>query len=186
MSTETELAWAAGFFDGDGSTTLSRSNSLNSNGSAVYLHRQLEMKISQVESYVGQCPTVLTRFQQAVGGLGSIRQKTTLTQTGNTVWHYSLTGVNNIKQVLGLLWPYLDIVKREQASNHLVEWEWYKAVTPTGAPRYPDDLVSSILSDYNSGQFTQKFLASKYGVSTAYVSRLVNNKESWQLAEQKG
>ncbi len=56
-----ELAWAAGFFDGDGWTAHVR-------------HRSTGRAVAQInQASAGGVPEVLIRFQAAVGGLGHIR-----------------------------------------------------------------------------------------------------------------
>ena len=59
MLDKIELAWAAGFFDGEGTTTLHR-------------HKQNKlgyMRVSVMQFYDPEC---LYRFQKAVGGLGHV------------------------------------------------------------------------------------------------------------------
>ena len=92
----TELAWAAGFFDGEGHVRC------NVGG-------RIALTIAQID------PTVLIRFQSAMGGLGKLygpyKQKV---PNGHEYWQYSVNGFVKVQQVLVLLWSYLSLVKREQ------------------------------------------------------------------------
>ena len=97
MSARTDLAWAAGFFDGEGSTYTAPANNNSSS---------IRIGISQND------PEVLERFAEAVG-VGRI--------TGphpygtNPRWNYQTGGLANVQYVLGQLWPWLGKVKLEQA-----------------------------------------------------------------------
>jgi len=85
---ETDRAWAAGFFDGEGCCNFSSSN------------RRL---------YMGQKDRrVLDKFQGIVGGkvYGPFK-------TGN-VYQYYLGG-EKAQEALLLMWPYLSEIKRKQA-----------------------------------------------------------------------
>lgn len=94
---ELELAWAAGFYDGEGSTgTTGR-------GRNCYLRAAID----QVE------PEPLRRFREAVGGLGSITGPHEREGNRRPVWHYYATHHDAI-QVLELLSPYLSDPKRKQ------------------------------------------------------------------------
>jgi hypothetical protein len=98
---ETELAWAAGFFDGEGSTMVAR------------------CKPKAVEYYyfrlsVGQTnPETLERFQRAVGGMGAISGPRLRKDGRKPFWQWQLTGQKGI-EVMEQLWPYLSEEKRNQ------------------------------------------------------------------------
>jgi len=101
VGTNTELAWAAGFFDGEGSTWLHKS-SLNKDGT-----RSTSVRIN-----VGQKDLrPLTRFHSAVGGLGYIYRK------GSGMWQYQVARKADVHQVIWALWPYLSEPKQEQISK---------------------------------------------------------------------
>lgn len=99
-----ELAWAAGFFDGEGSTFV--------------LGRKNHPKISITQAPDppnGTPPAVLHRFYRAVGEIGNIggpyREK-----TGELKWIYTAHGHEMVQAVITLLWTWLGKVKREQAA----------------------------------------------------------------------
>src|SRR5207245_6862454 len=90
-----EIAHAAGFFDGDGCTSMSR----DSSG-----FRVPRLTISQKD------PRELTRFRAAVLGLGSIQKR-----RGRPLSDYNAVALQHAQAVLALLWPWLGELKREQA-----------------------------------------------------------------------
>src|SRR4051812_26863754 len=99
LQSRLELAWAAGFFDGEGSTVVSPS------------HRSLMVTISQVER------ANLFRFRAAVGGAGSISAPRALPKRQPiSAWRVYAAGG---QFVLQRLWPYLGEAKRGQALRAL-------------------------------------------------------------------
>jgi hypothetical protein len=87
----TEIAWAAGFFDGEGHIYFHRGQS----SSAVRL------RVRQRE------PELLLRFQRAVGGYGRIyREK-------SGIYSFECEGWRAY-EIVNALWPYLGSHKRTQ------------------------------------------------------------------------
>lgn len=104
------LAWAAGFYDGEGCTHLSFS-SPRADGSRSY---SPSMTIAQTDR------RVLERFQRALTGMGSIDgpfQKKN--PKWNQTWVWRISSYERTAQVICLLWPWLDEIKQEQATNVL-------------------------------------------------------------------
>lgn len=97
-----DLAWAAGFYDGEGSTSRVRRRTKSG----------VRIGISQKE------PLLLLRFKDAVGGVGNIRPPA----KGEKCWQYTITRFNDILYVIEVLWPHLGITKRRQALNAFVAW----------------------------------------------------------------
>ena len=95
MSEQTELAWCAGFFDGEGCTTL---------GGRAGGRRRLRVVISQRER------EVLDRFARAVG-IGNTGGPYNYGQGSRYL--YVVTG-RNAETVVRAIWPYLGTVKRDQ------------------------------------------------------------------------
>lgn len=89
---DTELAWAAGFFDGEGYC-----------GSA----RRPKLVISQNE------PETLYRFQAAVG-IGKVTGPYDYPYKKNPFWRYSTGSIDNTNVAITKLWPYLSRPKRRQ------------------------------------------------------------------------
>lgn len=100
-----ELAWAAGFFDGEGYIAF-RLNNANKNGK---YYRRIEIQIGQIDTFV------LERFARAVD-CGTVYGPVGLeTRDGRSpLYKYNLTGIDNIKRVWHLLMPYLSPIKLEQ------------------------------------------------------------------------
>lgn len=94
-----ELAWAAGFFDGEG-TVMWRGR-----------------KRAELSLVVGQSDIrPLRRFQAAVGGLGTVRgpyfQKN---PKHKPYWVFGVGSHKNTQAVVAMLWNWLSEPKREQA-----------------------------------------------------------------------
>lgn len=99
---ETELAWVAGFFDGEGWSG-------NQQGS-------LRAAISQIEK------EPLDRVQMATG-LGQVRENKSATST--CLWCWTVNG-NDTQKFFDLIWPYLDSVKKMQAKRAIARVKWFK------------------------------------------------------------
>src|SRR5215471_11956860 len=87
------LAWAAGFFDGEGCSYLTR----NQRGTF-----QPCTEVNQLHR------AVLDRFQAAVGGMGSLRLRPDHKQRRpHPMWSFYTRSWKPTLTVLTLLWPYL-------------------------------------------------------------------------------
>jgi hypothetical protein len=95
---EIELAWAAGFFDGEGHVRSKK----DANG------RRAEMQVAQKTR---EC---LERLQKAIGGVGTIGGPY---HSRNPVYFWYLTKTPEVDRVLTILWPYLSGPKRTQAEK---------------------------------------------------------------------
>lgn len=112
---ETEHAWAAGFFDGEGCLYLTGSAaSSGRRGVALYLP----------QASAGLVPETLTRFHSAVEGRGRI----TGPHAPRSPWsklpqyHWRIGGRESVSAVLAVLWPWLGAVSRQRivaAAVHL-------------------------------------------------------------------
>jgi hypothetical protein len=112
---ETERAWAAGFFDGEGCLYLSgRVSSAGRRGVGLYLP----------QASAGPVPEALTRFHAAVEYRGAI----TGPHAPRSPWsklpqyHWRSRGRDDVVAVLRVLWPWLGIVSRRKivdAATHL-------------------------------------------------------------------
>jgi hypothetical protein len=98
-----ELAWAAGWFDGEGFIGLRG--------------RALSMAIPQTD------PRPLRRFQSAVLGLGIIDGPwQPRTAHWKPKWTWRVQSFENVQAVVGLLWAFLSEPKREQARKALTAY----------------------------------------------------------------
>ena len=101
---DTELAWAAGFYDGEGCTSLLKKN------------KNVSVRASCAQKDV----RLLERFHAAVGGLGKIGPPQ---KSGVSNWFSNSHPI--AKEVLDLLWPYLGPAKREQAERCFAQSTWH-------------------------------------------------------------
>lgn len=109
-----ELAWAAGFFDGEGTTHgRVRTERPGKNGDTTTLH----MKVAQV------CREPLDRFHHAVRGLGKIygpyNTRVLYGPTGKQyrcqpIWEWRISNWRDAQAAYTLLWKYLSPPKRAQ------------------------------------------------------------------------
>lgn len=97
----TELAWAAGLFDGEGHIGLRR----QVKGSRVYFQRAMGVTNTDLE--------LLQRFHAAIGDGRIGSPWTPPTREHSTKWQWQLTGRKRIEDVFGLLAPFLSSTKRE-------------------------------------------------------------------------
>lgn len=96
-----ELAWAAGFYDGEGYVGISRG-------------RQIGVNITQVH------PAVLERLRDAVK-LGKLYGPYTRKKvTYSPCWYYQIYGFERVQYFFCLLWPWLSPEKKIQAKAALL------------------------------------------------------------------
>jgi len=108
-----ELAWAAGFFDGEGNIRAK----LNKQSPRSYYY--LAISINQVD------PQVLERFRRAVG-VGKVagpydRSRYAGAFSRKPQWTYEAYSFEKIQAVLAMLWKWLSPVKQEQARTAIME-----------------------------------------------------------------
>jgi hypothetical protein len=106
----TEAAWAAGFFDGEGSTTCCKHEARKQ---AIYF--RVACQIDQLHPYV------LRRFQRAVG-VGKVRGPYGLKK----VYKWSVCAFSEVIAVLGVLEPYLSPVKQRQFKHAIKKMQQYR------------------------------------------------------------
>lgn len=100
-----ELAWAAGFFDGEGTTAA-----VNTRGKA----RQIIVAVSQAGDHA---MVLLERFKVAVGVGAIYRLKTKPNR--KTAYSWRTGKFSNVKITLAALWPWLGPAKKAQAVSAL-------------------------------------------------------------------
>ena len=103
-----QLAWAAGFFDGEGSI-----HSANSKLKKTYPN----VGITQVGAHGRE---LLERFQNAVGGIGKIYGPYKKTIAGNPRYQWETWGFEKSQAVIAMLWEFLGPVKRAKAKKILL------------------------------------------------------------------
>jgi hypothetical protein len=118
--TETQVAWAAGLFDGEGSASTYLPQQR--------LTRRRQMQVSQ-GGVAGEFPLVLVRFRDALGGVGGI--------TGpyrGYLYYWKTTRNDVIDDVSQALWPFLSRDKRVQLGKAALEVGRAVPVLTRGAP----------------------------------------------------
>ena len=123
------LAWAAGFFDGEG-TTVARTD--QSRGT----YRRLIVTASQLGR--PRVPAALVKFQRAMLGVGSI------TSERDGLYRWRAHGRIGAEVALALMWPWLGPVKRAQAGEALcaVARQYTDGTVASRAARYRPDYVA--------------------------------------------
>lgn len=94
-----QLAWAAGFFDGEGSTIVHEPR-----------RGYLRLTVSVPQSGGPEPPEVLYRFKAAMLGLGEIGP-----QNSEGMWVWRSRSGEEGQAAIALLWPQLGTVRRAQA-----------------------------------------------------------------------
>lgn len=105
------LAWAAGFYDGEGCTSVT--------GRDRTSPRSIRMQVGQIH------PEVLERFQAAIGGIGRIYASD---RPRSNPYMFVVSSRADVHQAIWLLWPWLGSVKREQAERVIAR---YHSLEPT-------------------------------------------------------
>jgi hypothetical protein len=129
-----QLAWAAGLFDGEGCSSARRQKR-----KAKAL--RIQASVSQSSHSAEVVPSVLVRFQRAVGGMGSIGAAYLDERSGTFAYQWRAGSFEEAQAVIALLWANLGAVKRAQAADAFgrfrAQYETIRPVyrTPTRARR---------------------------------------------------
>lgn len=102
-----ELAWAAGFFDGDGCFHC---------GSRITNERQRAHILAIIDQ---KDPQVLKKFKNAVS-FGRINGPNKI-----GMWRYSIANFEGFQAVGAMLWAFLSPIKREQFTAALKKYHTY-------------------------------------------------------------
>lgn len=115
-----ELAWAGGFFSGEGSTGLSRFSTAGKKGKPrKYWKRYPCMQLAQVGS-----TETLDRFNHAIGNLGKVRGPYgPYAANKQPYYQFQIIGADKIEQTIAMLWPYLSTAKQEQAMKTMAAFK---------------------------------------------------------------
>jgi len=163
-----DLAWAAGFFDGEGSTELCKRNSKNG-----YIQKTLRMEIGQVADN----KEVLYRFKSCVREIGKIYDPYQPKNKNNRpTMKWSISSFKDCQTVIAMLWPWLSSTKRIQAKQAITECveHFRKPRVLSIQPYLSTEKVSKIREIYSKGDVTHKELGLKYNVSGATIRRVIN------------
>jgi len=105
---QTELAWAAGFFDGEGSCHISKDNKKDGRKYKYLIVSLTQNNIQPLE-----------RFQKAVLGLGNINGPHT--KGGSWTYKLAFNNFEDAQAVVGFIWKFLSPPKRNQIKQTLVD-----------------------------------------------------------------
>jgi hypothetical protein len=108
---ETELAWAAGFFDGEGSTTIHKRC------------KERNRTPRPVISIVHNTREQLDRFCAAIDDGKVYGPYDRKKPNHSPYYHLLVTGYYRVKPALDKLWPYLSIHKKQQAEKVFITLE---------------------------------------------------------------
>lgn len=113
------LAWAAGFFDGEGTAVLTNTRPIPSR-IGVRSQERIGVRLAVTQHYR---PDTVIRFHESVGGLGRI---TGPHSSKGTAWHprwdWSATRIAHVLAVVPMLWPFLSEPKRDQIERCMLPW----------------------------------------------------------------
>jgi hypothetical protein len=125
MVNREELAWAAGFYDGEGCTYAREAGRRQNRGSGI------GMAIQQIDL------RPLERFQSAVLGVGNLRgpYQHASAKGRSPMYSWAIYNWRDANAVIGLLWEFLSEPKRQQIRESLAIFRtdpgWGR---PTGRP----------------------------------------------------
>jgi hypothetical protein len=159
------LAWAAGFFDGEGTVNISTRRT-SCNGERQYL--TINLCVSQTD------PKILHKFKEIcnMGGRvnGPYCPKTT---NSSPYWSYAVHGLKHTQLIISRLWPWLSEEKRKQATEAFVKMEEYckrpQLVRGTKT-KLKKEQIEAIKNSPNSNQS----LAEAFKVSDETIRRIKN------------
>lgn len=134
---EAEIAWAAGFFDGEGSVFVNHIKRAKGGNGRYY------PVISVTATVVQTNPAPIYRFHAAICGVGRINGPFKGRKANyKPYWRWSTEGRPSVCSVLSMLWPYLSYPKRQQAIKVWKELELLKTKKSPKLPSLPEDRMS--------------------------------------------
>lgn len=114
------LAWAAGFFDGEGTCVLTNTNPKRFISATGKPKERIGVRLAVTQHYR---PDTIHRFHAALGGLGRINGPHSSPGTaGHPRWEWCCTRNHEVLAVVPLLWSFLSEPKREQIRRAMCPW----------------------------------------------------------------
>lgn len=155
---DTERAWAAGFFDGEG-------------WFGINAKKYLRLAVVQTEM------TTLERFQSATGGHGTIYERSKNQPAHwSKGWCYQVNALGDVTHAVNLIWEYLCQPKRDQIAAAYEKRVAYRATWPAAFPlpqqRLSDDQVRQIQVLLAEGTLTQGQIGALFGVTNWAISKI--------------
>lgn len=109
------LAWAAGFFDGEGTAVLAGVNSTRVNASTGNPHDRSSPALQVTQHFD---PETIYRFHRAVQGLGIVGGPYSSKGTAfHPRWQWACRRPIEVLAVVPMLWPWLSGPKRRQIAT---------------------------------------------------------------------
>lgn len=119
---ETEIAWAAGFFDGEGYIGMRTSGQPYQRKDGSFGKQYHSVRMAVVQTGVYAIP-LLERFKYAVNNLGTIKGPIKVREGWSERYEWNCDGKEKCEQVIKILDKYLGPAKSEQAWNALARLE---------------------------------------------------------------
>lgn len=116
-----EIAWAAGFFDGEGHTRVSKRSTYRLKDGT---HRTYNHNVSPVVQMSQTDKVLLVRFRKAMGGRGTISgpfQHKANNPLWSEFWCYRCWKLEDSIEVMEMLMPFLSQPKKGQWRKTLAE-----------------------------------------------------------------
>lgn len=160
LAPEIERAWAAGFFDAEGTAQATRG-------------RNVMLSVAQTET------STLQRFGRAIGGLGAVyRKNSNQPAHWKTGYRFQVHSLATCEQAVALLWEFLSQPKRRQIAAAWAARTEYRQSWPAGFAlphqRLTDDEVRAIYVLATANDLPHAEIAKRFGISTSYVSGIKN------------
>lgn len=119
MSKIQELAWAAGFFDGEGNASFKRGKRGKGTVKEGHAYTSFYAKVTQKD------PTLLYRFQKALG-VGRVRgpykNKGKKGRKASSYYQFVVSSYPDVEKLFNLLGPWLGEKKLRQLGNVLGQY----------------------------------------------------------------
>jgi hypothetical protein len=110
-----ELAWAGGFFCGEGCAYV-QTNTPSLKFKRPRSYKRGRVCVSQTTNDANIVPEVLTRFHNAIGGLGHISGPfQPKTSKSKPYYSWGSNHFHEVQAIVAMLWPWLSHQKREAA-----------------------------------------------------------------------
>lgn len=157
MPTETERAWAAGFFDGEGWASAAR-----------YSRRTGGMTSTPTIGVGQNSPELLERFL-AIVGVGSIKGP----YGKAAMYAFTAHGLAKVETVWAVLGPYLGQKKADQIGRVIADAREYRSTHPSR--HFTDEAVRMIRTRLASGE-KQAAIALSLGVPKSTINAIARGR----------
>jgi len=109
-----DLAWLAGFFDGEGCVSVSQRDRKQGSYSALRLQ-------------ITQCDRAPLDKTKSILGFGNVNgpypsfshHKSATRKAGKLKWSYNTSGFERVQATIAMMWPWLGEQKKRQYMNNL-------------------------------------------------------------------